>query len=413
MPGTATPAFAKKLEARRQELVQQAESWLMSLPNGTLTRAQELEYHRYLGDIRGISEHIKETRENIDRMGSHPLGKLRGSINSAGRLSPLHCPTEELRRLHTAAQRGQQAAYERRFTSADSLLPPDLYPFPIAAQHENRLLDKLPGYAIDLPSVEFVRHISTTGTAASVAEGSLKPEITLNVDKLVATAAKLSGHLALSTEIRDDWDAFSQYATTELFKIIIDEENRQLLSGDGTGTDMTGFYGTSGILTHDCTADTGTNETPLDSIEKSIAELRSGSALAEPSIAVFHPEDWSHLGRLKNTLGNFLLAPDPSQDETDSLWGIDVLVTTQNPLGTALLIDTTKFGQVAIRSPLGLLVGFANDDLIRNLWRYVGEERLVLTVTRPAAVLAVTNLPTPTVTTAETETRSTKRSTTK
>ena len=60
--------------------------------------------------------------------------------------------------------------------------------------------------------------------------------------------------------------------------------------------------------------------------------------------------------------------------------GIDVLVTTQNPLGKALLIDTRKFGQVAIRSPLGIRIGWANDDNTRNLLRYVAEERLVLTV---------------------------------
>ena len=304
----------------------------------------------HVATMQGLDARIAETKSELERAGTAPLNKLSRQLSSAGRLSPLHCPTEELRRLHTAAQRGEQAAYERRFTSADSLLPPELFPYPVGQIHESRLLDRLPGYGIDLPSVEFVRHISTTGAAASVPEGSLKPEITLNVDKLVAAAVKLSGHLALSTEIRDDWDAFSQYATAELYKVIIDEENRQLLSGAGTGTDMTGFYATSGILTHDCTADTGTNETPLDSIEKSIADLRSGSALAEPNLAVFHPEDFSALRRLKNTLGNFLLAPDPSTDEVNTLWGIDVLVTTQNPLGTALLIDTSKFGQVAIRS---------------------------------------------------------------
>ena len=37
--------------------------------------------------------------------------------------------------------------------------------------------------------------------------------------------------------------------------------------------------------------------------------------------------------------------------------------------------------------------GYANDDLVRNILRTVCEERLVLTVTRPAAVLAITDLP--------------------
>jgi hypothetical protein len=37
-------------------------------------------------------------------------------------------------------------------------------------------------------------------------------------------------------------------------------------------------------------ADNGTAETILDSVEKSIAQMRTGSALAEPDLAIWHPE---------------------------------------------------------------------------------------------------------------------------
>jgi class 3 adenylate cyclase len=41
----------------------------------------------------------------------------------------------------------------------------------------------------------------------------------------------------------------------------------------------------------------------------------------------------------------------------------------------------------------GMRIGFANDDFTRNLIRWVGEERLVLMVERPAAVLKLVNIP--------------------
>ena len=161
---------------------------------------------------------------------------------------------------------------------------------------------------------------------------------------------------------------------------------------------MNGFYNTSDVLSHDCSADTGTLTTTLDSVEMAIAEMRSGSALAVPDLFVCNPLDWSAMRRLKTSYGEFLLAPDPSGSETNSLWGVEVIVTVQNPAGRALLIDTQKMGRVAIRSPLGMRIGFANDDFTRNLVRYVGEERCVLTVERPAAVMVLKNLPTPTTT---------------
>jgi hypothetical protein len=70
-----------------------------------------------------------------------------------------------------------------------------------------------------------------------------------------------------------------------------------------------------------------------------------------------------------------------------------VLVSIWCPTGKGLLLDTTKFGYVGVREPLALRVGDANDDFQRNILRFVAEERLVLCVTRPSAVCAITNLP--------------------
>jgi HK97 family phage major capsid protein len=263
-----------------------------------------------------------------------------------------------------------------------------------------------------MASVEYVRHTSTTGAAASVGEGQLKPEVVLNVDKLVATAVKLAATLALSREIYDDWDSFSQYALQALQREVIAVENDQLLNGQGSGTDMLGFFATPGILTHDASADTAPGETVWDSIEKSIAELRTGSALATPDLAVWNPADWSAARCAKYSLGRFLVAPDPSTDQVNECWGIPVVVTTQCKVGKGLLVDTSKFGRVAIRSPLGMFLGYSTDDFSRNLLRWAAEERLVLTVERPAAVLKITNLPTPTaadVAAAEAESKRTAR----
>ena len=114
------------------------------------------------------------------------------------------------------------------------------------------------------------------------------------------------------------------YAGGELYKQIVDFENAQLLSGDGTGDSMVGFYATSGILTHDCAADTGTGETKLDSVEKAITQLRVGPALATPDLLVLNPSDWSSCGAPKMRIKRYLTQPDPTVGEADSLWGISV-----------------------------------------------------------------------------------------
>lgn len=96
---------------------------------------------------------------------------------------------------------------------------------------------------------------------------------------------------------------------------------------------------------------------------------------------------------MKDGFSRFIVAADPSTDQVNQAWGIDALVTTQCPAGEVLLLDTSRLGYAAIREPLSMRVGYTDDDLTRYILRFVGEERLVLCVTRPAAVLAITNLP--------------------
>jgi HK97 family phage major capsid protein len=129
----------------------------------------------------------------------------------------------------------------------------------------------------------------------------------------------------------------------------------------------------------------------LDSVEIAITALRTGSALAVADVLVLNPADWSKLRRIKDTQGRFMTQPDPTTDEANSLWGIDVIQTTANPVGKGLLLDSTKCGYVGVREAVSVRTGYTNDDFTKNILRF-GEERLVLCVTRPSAVLAISNL---------------------
>jgi hypothetical protein len=73
---------------------------------------------------------------------------------------------------------------------------------------------------------------------------------------------------------------------------------------------------------------------------------------------------------------------------------VPVLETTACPDGEGWLLDTTKFGRLAVRETLTMRVGYSGTDFVQNVLRYVAEERCVLTVERPSAVLHLTTLPT-------------------
>jgi HK97 family phage major capsid protein len=352
---------------------------------------------------------FKDLSDRVNKRSATRTPGYGTSRQTAGQIAPLQFADAELRRMQSAALRGENCRIESRnsFSTADSLLPAELFPMPIAAQHEDRLLDFLPGYAIETPSITFIRHISTTGAPGPVAEGAQKPEIILNTDALTATAVKLAAHSGISWEIINDFEAFHSYANTELYKQLIDLENDTLIQGelnessytpDNSFTGFTGFLATPGILTYDASGDTGgsgaSSLTALDAIEKAIAKLRVGSALAVPDLIVLHPTTWSAIRRTKDQYGRWMINPVPTRDQANELFGIRVLQTTQQIIGNALLIDLNKFGYVAIREPLSMRVGYDGNDFTHNILRTVAEERLTLAVTRPPAILSVSGLPT-------------------
>lgn len=345
-----------------------------------------------------IDERIQHQKNELVRAGKgNPMVEqvMRGA-GSKGQVGANIFPSEQLRRMHQAVL--SQSSYRieaRDFSTADSLLPAQLWPSIVGPQHENRLLNRLPVFPLAAPSVEIVVHSSTTGAAQVVAEGGLKPEIVMETQRVILEAQKLAAHSAVSWEILSDWNNFTSYVQGELFRQVVDVENTQLLSGTGTNQ-LLGFLQTSGILTYPVggSGTTSDGETPLDGIEAAIAVLRTGPALAEADLLVLHPTTWSAIRRSKDSLGRYLVQADPTQDQAESVWGVPVLTTTQIELGTGMMLDVSKFGRVFLREGLSLKAGYANDDFTRNLWRFVAEERLVLAVERPAAVLELTGLPT-------------------
>jgi hypothetical protein len=78
---------------------------------------------------------------------------------------------------------------------------------------------------------------------------------------------------------------------------VVDCENNELLSADGTTAHLAGFLRTSGMLTH--TVDS--SEIPLDAVETSIAALCTGPAPAEANIPVPQPNTWSATRKQKDS----------------------------------------------------------------------------------------------------------------
>lgn len=331
---------------------------------------------------------------NPSDLGSAPNAPIAKKATGA-QVNPLAFSESNLKAMHKAFQNRQPFRIEAKdYSTVDSLLPAELAPGVTAHQHEWRILDRLPMTTISAPSYEFIRHnfSGDTGGPDVVAEGAEKPEYVPDVTSDVATVVKIAMHTGISYETLADWATWLGYVQTECFKQIMDKENQQLLHGTGSSGQIRGLFNTSGILTHDCSSDPST-WTAIDSVEASINQLRTSSALAEPSLFITSPTTWSAIRRIKSTQGLYVLG-DPLHEAVSALWGVPVLITTACTDGQGVLLDTNKFGTALLREGIVMHQGFSGTDFIQNIVRYVFEERLTMAVERPQAVLALSNLPT-------------------
>jgi HK97 family phage major capsid protein len=399
----ATPSVEElsRRRGKRDELADHAERFLLDIQeqrgaDAQLTIGESERLKRMRLDLRSMDRTITEYEADLARVGSLP-GNLARRVNghradAASMLSPLAFTDEALRDAYGRVRRGEAVALETRapgFSSAVPLMPPQLFEIPTFPRHEGRLLDRLPGYALEAPSLEYVQVNAITGSAAIVGEGLPKPEIQMPATKLVCTALKLACHAGLSWENVTDYEAFAQAVRIELMRQVTDLENAQLWGGDPAAGGLNSLTKTAGILT--LTA-TGTTENFTD-LAAAIARLRTGPALAEPDLALMHPDTWATIRTQKDSYGRFLAAVDPTADQAESVWGVDVLQSTAFAAGEAVLVDTTLVGRVAVRESLTLRIGYSGDDFTNNIVRTVCEERLNFAVERPAAIVHVTALP--------------------
>jgi hypothetical protein len=388
------PTFRDELTTRANKARQACEHILLNAKaqgRDTLTEFEQRSFDNH----RGV---MLEAAEDAERIGvvppalaalgteqhGRPPGTGRINCRPGWQVMPLDFGVEELRAAHTKVLRQEPCLLETRASNtASPLLPPELFPVPTFPIHEGRIADRLPAYALDAPSLEYIQVNSITGSAGIVAEGATKPEIVLNTTKIVATVQKIAATLGLSWESIQDWDSFTASATTELQREIIDEENSMILAQ----------LNTTGILTHAATAAPTPPASSYSDIEQAIAALRVGPSLAVADLLILNPSTFSAIRRQTNTLGNFLIG-DVAVDPVDRIWGVPVLETTVCPDGEGWLIDSTKFGRLAVRESLTMRVGYSGTDFVQNVLRWIAEERAVLTVERPSAVLHITTLPT-------------------
>lgn len=275
-------------------------------------------------------------------------------------------------------------------------------PIQLLQQQRLTVRDLLPVGQTTQTTVKFIKESSFTNAADMVAEEGEKPEASFATTSASADVKKIAVVAKVTDEMWADFPMLRDYVNTRLRFMVEAKEEQQLLSGTGSGNQITGLLQTSGIQTQSATTVSSTNPV-VDSIHKAMTKIRVATGTVggyDPNGIIMHPTDYQIIRLSKDGAyqyyggGPFYGAygNGGSVAEQPGPWGLRCVVTTAITAGTALVGD---FRQAQIWQREGIRVDATNtneDDFTFNRISLRVEERLALAVYAPSAFCTVTSI---------------------
>ena len=235
--------------------------------------------------------------------------------------------------------------------------------------------------------VQFTKeNVYTNNAAAQYSspnrENVTKPESGITFTLANAAVVTLAHFIPVSRQVLDDAPQLESYVNGRLLYGLKLEEEDQLLNGAGTSGSLSGLLASGNNTAYNRSA---TGDTRIDTLRKAITQAALSEYAADA--IVINPEDWEAIELTKATDGQYVMA-NPMALAGPQLWGKRVVATNSIASGTFLVGAFTMGAQVWDRMDAAVQISYEDgDNFKKNMATLLAEERLALTVYRPAAFI--------------------------
>lgn len=253
-------------------------------------------------------------------------------------------------------------------------------------------------------TVEYVRQVSRVNAAAPVPEattaarptapgaagalvnapgGGYKPEGGFAFERKTETVKTIAEWIPATKRALADVAQLESLINEELRGNLADAEETQILTGNGTGENLTGILSTPGIQAQGWNAVDGI----FGGVRKGLTKVRVVGRVVPNGIAM-NPVDVETVDLQKDGSERFY-GQGPFGIGPRTLWGVPIVETEKVPAGTALLGDFKKAVLWDRESATVTMTDSHEDFFTRNLVAVLAEERVAFGVTRPTAFCTV------------------------
>jgi HK97 family phage major capsid protein len=246
-------------------------------------------------------------------------------------------------------------------------------------------------YPLSEGAIEFPRLADSTNNAAIQDEENIaaKPQSVLEFEIATATVKTLSHYIVASRQIVSDSDALRLFIDNWLVYGLGLVEDDELLNGVGGATSLTGLLLDPDVQTITQGADpSAADDNYADVIRRGITLLEQQRYSATG--IVLHPLTWCAIELLKDEDGRYIWARVQETGQR-RLWGLPVVCSTAIDTSNFCVADFPRAAALWTRDDATVRMSDQHSDFfVKNLVAILAEERLALTVFRPAAVVVGT-----------------------
>ncbi len=253
------------------------------------------------------------------------------------------------------------------------------------AQRPIQVIDTVPGGQTGQAAIVYMEETTFTNAAAGRSENAAYAEATLATTQRSVTVESVGTSLPVTDEQLADEPQVRSYLNMRLGFMVRQRVDGYILTGSGSTPIIRGFNNLSGILTQAL----GGDNVP-DAFYKAMRQVRvTGRAM--PNVNYIHPTDWQGVRLLRTNDGLYIWG-NPSEAGPLRLWGVTVVETDAQTLGTGLAGDAANFSQLFMRQDLTIEIGFVDDDFLDGRQTFRAGVRVALVGYRPQAFCQVTGL---------------------
>jgi HK97 family phage major capsid protein len=247
-----------------------------------------------------------------------------------------------------------------------------------------RLLDLVPAAPAGNNLIPYTQEIPHDA-AAETPEESLAPEADTTFLDVEARARTIEAYTKVRRQGLDDIPALQQVIQSRLQYSVNARLETQMVSGDGTGENITGILATTGI--GDVAFSAGA--LPADQILAGMTTIYLSFWV--PDAVAVHPLDWEAILAQKATGGDMqYYMGGPGLVTAETIWGLPLIPTVSVPQGKAVVGDWDMGAIIWVRQGVAAFLSDADqDDFLRRRITILAEGRFAAGVPYPAAFCVV------------------------